>query len=155
MSYIRIETTAKLAAKQFENLRKAIPVVSKQRFYEAMQLIRKRLQVPGKRVTYPIDWDTLRQMRAFFASDGFGGGIPHIRTGATAAGFTISKLPQGFEINNLKRGAVHVFGNALRQRQSRIHRRNWTKFRDIVDAVVKKLPKSIIATLTLKSRPRR
>ena len=31
---------------------------------------------------YPIIWDSERQRRAFFATDGFGGGIPHTRAGA-------------------------------------------------------------------------
>lgn len=36
-------------------------------------------QEPGK-PKYPIRWTTLRQKRAFFASDGFGRGIPTKRT---------------------------------------------------------------------------
>ena len=30
---------------------------------------------------YPLRWTTERQRRAFFATDGFGGGVPHRRTG--------------------------------------------------------------------------
>lgn len=38
-------------------------------------------QSPGP-VVYPIQWTTPKQQRAFFATDGFGGGIPTTRTGA-------------------------------------------------------------------------
>lgn len=34
---------------------------------------------------YPLRWKSERQRRAFFATNGFGGGIPHIRTGALEA----------------------------------------------------------------------
>ena len=35
---------------------------------------------PGP-VVYPIEWESEKQRRAFFATDGFGGGIPSRRTG--------------------------------------------------------------------------
>lgn len=37
-------------------------------------------QDPGP-VQYPIEWSSERQRRAFFATDGFGSGIPYQRTG--------------------------------------------------------------------------
>jgi hypothetical protein len=40
-------------------------------------------------VKYPIQWKTERQRRAFFASDGFGKGIPYQRTGTVAQGWRI------------------------------------------------------------------
>lgn len=38
---------------------------------------------------YPLRWKTERQRRAFFASDGFGRGIPTQRTGALLEGFAV------------------------------------------------------------------
>lgn len=44
------------------------------------------LAQPAPRPTYPIDWQTERQRRAYFATNGFGRGIPTKRTGgATTA----------------------------------------------------------------------
>jgi hypothetical protein len=42
---------------------------------------------PAPPVKYPIRWKTERQRRAFFASDGFGRGIPTRRTGAINKGW--------------------------------------------------------------------
>jgi len=39
-------------------------------------------------VKYPIQWTTEKQRRAFFATDGFGRGIPTRRTGAMQRGIT-------------------------------------------------------------------
>lgn len=44
----------------------------------ALQALR---QTPGP-VVYPIEWKSLKQRRAYFATDGFGHGIPYRRTGA-------------------------------------------------------------------------
>lgn len=38
-------------------------------------------QEPG-RVVYPIEWKSIKQRRAYFASRGFGQGIPYQRTGS-------------------------------------------------------------------------
>lgn len=46
-------------------------------------LLEKLTQTPGK-VKYPIRWTSERQRRAFFATKGFGRGIPTKRTGAVA-----------------------------------------------------------------------
>lgn len=46
------------------------------------------------------DWQTDTQRNAFFASDGFGGGIPTRRTGAMIAGWTVTftAVGRGFRI---------------------------------------------------------
>lgn len=46
---------------------------------------------PGK-VKYPIQWTSDRQRRAFFASKGFGKGIPYVRTGKLAKAWFIHTL---------------------------------------------------------------
>lgn len=50
------------------------------------QIIEILAPAVGK-VKYRIDWTTLRQMRAFFATRGFGRGIPTKRTGAINEGW--------------------------------------------------------------------
>lgn len=47
------------------------------------QTTRRLAQIPGA-VKYPIRWTSERQRRAFFATDGFGRGIPTRRTGRVA-----------------------------------------------------------------------
>jgi hypothetical protein len=54
---------------------------------EPIMLDELRLQV-GK-PKYPIRWKTKRQKAAFFATDGFGGGIPTKRTGKVQASWQV------------------------------------------------------------------
>lgn len=55
--------------------------------------IRKRmldeLQKEPSKPKYPIRWKSERQRRAFFATNGFGGGIPYRRTGRLAANWKV------------------------------------------------------------------
>lgn len=51
------------------------------------QLLDELRQYPGK-VKYPFRWKSERQRRAFFATDGFGFGIPYVRTNALKDGWT-------------------------------------------------------------------
>lgn len=48
-------------------------------------------QDPGP-VHYPIRWKSERQRRAFFATNGFGAGIPYERTGDLLAGYRINTI---------------------------------------------------------------
>lgn len=51
--------------------------------------IKQRLgEIPGP-VKLPVEWTSERQRRAYFATDGFGNGIPYRRT---------NDLPQGWEV---------------------------------------------------------
>lgn len=54
--------------------RSLLPTIRK----HALELLR---QTPGP-VVYPIEWKSLKQRRAYFATDGFGHGIPYRRTGS-------------------------------------------------------------------------
>ena len=47
---------------------------------------------PGP-VKYPIQWTSDKQRRAFFATDGFGRGIPTRRTGAYRKGYQVFVVP--------------------------------------------------------------
>lgn len=85
---------------------------------------------PGPAV-HPIDWTTPKQMSAFFASDGFGQGIPTRRTGALSAAWTAKSMRDGpsffFVISNPLAAAKFVYGslakraNEARRFQQRFH----------------------------------
>lgn len=80
----------------------------------------------GEPPTYPIPWVSERQKRAFFASNGFGGGIPHERNGA---------LPDSFEEAEVMASAGLVEGKVysvaewahfvMGKDQSPIHQGRW------------------------------
>lgn len=76
---------------------------------------------PGP-VQYPIDWQTEKQRRAFFATDGFGQGIPTRRTGELAAAWAVEgeTTAAGFAIvvTNRKPSARFVVGSLAKARQA-------------------------------------
>lgn len=70
--------------------------------------------IPDK-PSYPIQWQSDKQRRAFFATDGFGGGIPHVRTGAYQQGWSVTYTVGGLQITvivqNASPGAKYVGGS--------------------------------------------
>jgi hypothetical protein len=83
-------------------------------FIERRLDVRLRKAIPGP-VTYPIQWTSERQRRAFFATDGFGHGIPYHRTGGVAAAWRLvvtATLSQGVTVvaRNDSPAAPFVYG---------------------------------------------
>lgn len=76
---------------------------------------------PGK-PTYPIQWTSEKQRRAFFATDGFGGGIPYRRTGKLAKAWIAEARRDGdsflFVIENPAKAAPFVYGSLAQNRTS-------------------------------------
>jgi hypothetical protein len=74
---------------------------------------------PPGAVVYPIQWASAKQRRAFFATDGFGRGIPTKRTGKVNSGWTIrwvsKKALEGtLELFNAVTYARYVYGGFSR-----------------------------------------
>lgn len=67
--------------------RSLLPTIRK----HALELLH---DTPG-RVIYPIEWKSLKQRRAYFASRGFGHGIPYQRTGALLNAWDVIFTPFG------------------------------------------------------------
>ena len=95
---IKIQTNAKMVRKGLEDLTKELPRIGRQTMYDALLRVQKRLKQPGKPITYPVKWDSLKQRRDFFATNGFGRGIPLSRTGGYQKGYMIRRLPNGHEL---------------------------------------------------------
>ena len=64
---------------------------------------------------YPFRWKSERQRRAYFATDGFGWGIPYVRTNALKDGWTTHIRDQKdgavFEVVNNADYSVFVMGD--------------------------------------------
>lgn len=71
----------------------------------AQTTIRKLRVVPPK-PRYPLRWKTEKQRRAFFASDGFGKGIPTKRTGALQKGWQYEL------ISDFREGLFTIYNSA-------------------------------------------
>lgn len=114
--------------------------------WQAAKNIRDEMREAGKPVIYPIKWDTTKQRKAFFASNGFGQGIPSKRRGQTNGAWRAIQIQDGSQVWNPLSHSVFVNGRPTApagRRQSRIHQGRWKIFHVVVDAVIKKLPDAL------------
>lgn len=118
---------------------------------ETVTAIKERLSQEGKPVRYPIDWDSERQRRAFFATNGFGKGIPYRRTHAMRLGIKEERVPLG---SNLRiphpGGAVYGLPGSPSTWQSRIHRGLWPYLLEVLFDELAKLPARLSNRITVR-----
>ena len=111
-----------------------------------LKAAQKELQKPGKPVTYPVKWDSERQRRAFFATNGFGRGIPYKRTGRYVRSFRVTKTGRGndrrYTLVNPWPKTKYVGGDTRARQQSRIHGGRWPLIADVVKKYAQRLVKS-------------
>ena len=50
----------------------------------------------------PYQWESEKQRRAYFATDGFGGGIPYVRTGNLASGWEFTEQDSNYTTVSLE-----------------------------------------------------
>jgi hypothetical protein len=111
--------------------------------FETASHIKDRL-VEGKPIRYPVQWDSERQKRAFFATNGFGQGIPYQRTNRMVLGMRLERVPLGTNLR-LPHPAGAVFGlpGSPSTWQSRIHRGRWVNLLEVLFDELAKLPERI------------
>lgn len=106
----------------FAGLGTRFPVFVRKRFRQLALPIRKRLLAklrikPGP-VVYAnkgkLRWKSRKQQKAFFASDGFGGGIPTIRTDSYIDSFDVTIVQTAYsgfmQAENDHPGAIYIGG---------------------------------------------
>jgi hypothetical protein len=119
--------------------------------------VQKRMAESGKPSTSPVQWDSVRQRIAFFASNGFGGGIPYRRRGTYEQGWQIRKIPGGSELSNNTRGARFIGGLpsgrdlSPGKKQSSIHKGRYRLLRPTVDEEIKHLHQDVIDRLRIEA----
>jgi hypothetical protein len=107
---------------------------------ETVEEIRREMSVEGKPVTYPIQWDSERQRRAYFATNGFGRGIPYVRQGSYIRGWQVRSFPEGYELSNKHpAGAVGGTMPSSNPWQSRIHKNRWNNIFTVTSNALRKL----------------
>lgn len=148
---------AKLVRMGLQNLDREIPNIGAQQIYEAFQRAKERV------TRYPpsprrVRWDSEKQRAAFFATNGFGGGIPYMRTGTYGKSWIIRRNPRaaramaGYSLIGNARYSKYVGGDAYGTSQSRIHGNRWAKVRTSVEKEMKPLPGAIRAHITMVAR---
>lgn len=131
---------------KLDDLDKAIPGAVKM-IQTAMERARRAVSKAAPRPRYPIQWDSEKQRRAFFATKGFGGGIPSRRSGKYEGSWKVRRNPssdrkrEGFSLYSNVTYAKYVGGDAYGNRQSNIHRGRWAELRGVVERETKNLPR--------------
>lgn len=69
-------------------------------------------------VKYPIQWTSERQRKAFFATDGFGAGIPTRRTGKLQAAWVVEVRGNAIVVENKSEIAKYVVGSLAQNRSA-------------------------------------
>lgn len=100
--------------------------------------VKERMSQPGKPVTYPVQWDSERQRRAFFATNGFGKGIRYRRTNRYALGWKIERGRFGARLSN--ESPAGAIGGLTSGWQSRIHRGRWPHLLTVLFEELSKVP---------------
>lgn len=111
--------------------------------------VQKRMNVEGEEITYPVQWDSQKQRRAFFATNGFGKGIPYQRTFGSASTWQVQTFSGGVSLS-----APHPAGavSGMPNRnwwQSRIHRGRWPWLKTELYAELARLPAEIMEALKI------
>jgi len=101
--------------------------------------IKLRMAEEGKPSTSPVQWDSERQRRAFFATHGFGGGIPYKRKGTYERGWEVALIEHGAQLYN-HTNAAGAIGGLPSGWQSKIHRNRWNYLLQVLSDELNKLP---------------
>lgn len=155
---LKIKSNARIVVKSLERLRKAIPEISRKRLYDAAVEVRAEMKEPGADPIYPIHWDSDKQRRAYFATDGFGAGIPYKRKGTYEKNWKVVPIggsnptAQGYDVVNDLPQARYIAGTSRGAKQSNIHKGRWNVFREVFDRVVAKLPKTVQRSVATVAR---
>lgn len=153
MTQLSIQVHGTLVRDGLQNFDGEIANVSRLVIYRASQRIQQRMKTPGAKPSYPINWDSARQRKAYFASKGFGRGIPYRRSGRYPSGWKIvQKGSTGYTVINDSPAAKHISGDAYGQRQSSIHAGRWPVFRDQAEVEIKNLPEEIGQEIMMVAR---
>ena len=132
------------------------------------------LRYTPRKVKYPIEWISERQRKAFFATNGFGGGIPYRRTGRAKNSWYVknatTKNGYRLSVGSTWDGAQFVYGTlnfrstreALRPMQKFHRNTGWVPVSETVafwiDAMEETFEKEFrngISTYKIKRRSRR
>jgi len=118
--------------------------------FETATNVKVRMAEPGSLITYPVQWDSPKQRAAFFASNGFGKGIPYKRTGAYERSWTVERQPLGTTLH-----APHpagAIGGTASGWQSKIHRNRWNHVVKVLFEELAKIPDAISNKFSVRSR---
>jgi len=126
--------------------------------YETAVRIKSRMAAPssghsGQKVTWDGEVDSIRgttnQQRAFFATNGFGGGIPHVSANTYELSWKANRIPHGARVT-----APHPAGaisGTIQGWQSKIHKGKRVNLLLVLTEELAKLPEHIRTKITTRA----
>ena len=144
---------ADLVRKGLQDLTAQVPRIARKDIYTKMTEVRKIMRTPGKKPTYPIQWDSDKQRRFVLAMLRAANNLPYRRTDKLPSGWTIERAGEnGYKLYNPAPTAVYVYGNMQGERQSKIHENRWPVMQEVVDAAIVELPPEIESHISYYGR---
>lgn len=117
------------------------------------------MQKEGAPVQGKLDWDSPEQQKAFFASDGFGEGIPYQRNHGYINAYQTRAIEGGVQIENVGHAALMIAGspsgNILGSKvtasgQSHLFAGRWQPIKPVLAYVFSKLPEKLLQALHIE-----
>lgn len=142
MSELTIEVNGAAAVvKRYGELGQKITDLVVDRILTRLEQAQKFMQEPGKRITYPVQWDSDKQRKYVMALLRESGNLPYQRTGAYVGAWTLlaQRKPVRVELSNASPSAEYMCG----KRQSRIHQGRWNVLADEYNRVARELPTQV------------
>lgn len=145
---------AEIVRSGLENLEAEIPLVGRKQLRDTLNRALKRMRKPGSKPTHPIQWDSPKQRKAFFATDGFGRGIPTRRTNEYVKAWTIISTENGYALVNALPQARFIGGGPFGGGQSRIHQDRWELLREVFVEETENLTEEVQEQLRIVAKTR-
>lgn len=109
--------------------------------YDTALFVKEQMSEEGKPIEYPVQWDSELQKRAFFATGGFGSGIPYQRMGLYVTSIQVVKQP--FGARYFAPHPAGAIGGTFSGWQSNIHRGRWKHLPTVIREAIAMLPDRI------------
>jgi len=144
---------AELIRKGLQDLTAEVPKIARKDIYTSMLNVRRIMRTPGKKPTYPIQWDSDKQRRYVLAMLRAANNLPYTRTDQLPRGWIIERAGEnGYKLYNPAPAAVYVYGNLEGERQSKIHEQRWPVMQEVVEAAILELPPAIESHISYYGR---
>jgi hypothetical protein len=157
---IDITSTIQDAIKRIQSLPGKIERAGSKTLKAAAETVTRIMKRPGKKRTYPIDWDSPAQQRKVMAMLRARGELPYVRKGGYIGAWMMRQIEGGYSSENIGHaalfmagapsgefpGAVHVTPSG----QSHIHAGTWQPIRPVLDAVLARLPADLVDDLKVE-----
>jgi hypothetical protein len=156
---IKLETTILEAIAKLHRIPGTLNRVGVRMLGNAAAEVVRIMSQPVRRPSYPIHWDSPAQQKAYFATGGFGAGIPYRPTGASEQAWETHPIANGHEATNIGHKAVFLYGTptgigigskVTPTGQSHIHAGRRPVVHQVVLRVFGRLPEKILQALRVE-----